>query len=303
MNIDYFCFTVPSLLKNDFIINHEDDENTIWIKTKDQELMDKASECNMLILFDRSTKKFYKDNVEYDITDKVIFPRSFIPYEEELLENIEKNGGISIQTNNDKEKITNWPKFIQPTHRKIITTTYGEFKENHEDYKKIFNKVFIKTAKKSHIHTSLGFYGVINFGDAKAFFTNPPLFNLYDDDTIFLTETFKSIADGANDMHCREYRVFVLNNNLLSISRSYVDHPTIIPDKVLEFANEQIEKTNLIKDFPSSYVLDIGEIMIDSKEVIDIIEYNPIVSSGLEVCHDLISELKQNNDIKKLIKK
>lgn len=59
MDIDYFCFSVPNLSLNDYVISENDDENTIWIKTKEKELMNSAKENNMLILFDRTTKKFY----------------------------------------------------------------------------------------------------------------------------------------------------------------------------------------------------------------------------------------------------
>ena len=92
-------------------------------------------------------------------------------------------------------------------------------------------------------------------------------------------------------MNCKEYRVFVLNNKLLSISRSYIDYPTEVPDEVKLFVEEQINRASLIADFPSSYVLDVGEVFMDDKEVIDIIEYNSICSSGLEVCNLLVEEL------------
>ena len=44
MKIDYFCFSIPSLGTTDYSISENDDENTIWIKTKEQELMDAAKE-------------------------------------------------------------------------------------------------------------------------------------------------------------------------------------------------------------------------------------------------------------------
>lgn len=40
MKIDYFCFSVPRLGLTDYCISENDDENTIWIKTKEKELMD-----------------------------------------------------------------------------------------------------------------------------------------------------------------------------------------------------------------------------------------------------------------------
>ena len=45
------------------------------------------------------------NNKEFDVKGKIIFPRSFILYEEELLTKLEENGAISIQTIKDIENI------------------------------------------------------------------------------------------------------------------------------------------------------------------------------------------------------
>ena len=148
MKIDYFCFSVPSLGTTDYNIDENDDENTIWIKTKEQELMDAAKANDMLIVFDRNTKKFYMDSEEIDIKNKVIFPRSFISTEKELLNQLEENGALSIQTEEDLQKIMNWPQKIQPIHRKIIQTTYEEFQNNVEKYKSAFKNIFFESISK-----------------------------------------------------------------------------------------------------------------------------------------------------------
>lgn len=307
MKIDYFCFSIPSLYQNDYILNKKDDENDIWIKNKEKELMDSARENNILIVFDRTTKKFYMNNKEFDVKGKVIFPRSFILYEEELLTKLEENGAISIQTMKDIENIENWPQKIQPIYRKVIETTYKDFKLNNEYYKSLFKNIFFKTAKKTNTHCTLKSFGFIDICGEKIFFTEPTLWDVSSNDNIFLSETFESIIDIENDMDCKEYRAFVINNNLLSISRSYIDYPTEIPNEVKTFIKEQIEKTSSINDFPNSYVLDVGQMIIDNKEVIDIIEYNQITSSGLEVCNLLVDNLINYNKSKRkekiLIKK
>ena len=304
MEIEYLCFTVPSFDSSDDIITEGDDENTIWIKTKDKELREKAEKNKICIIFDRITKKFYKEGEEFDIQNKVIFPRSHIQYEEELLTNIEKCGGISIQTMEEHEKIIFWPNFIKPVYRKMVVTTYGEFIEHAENYRENFKGIFIKTAIKSNICHVLKYFGTLDIDGQKLFFTKPPLFRIMEDDMIFLSETFENIEDKENDMNCREYRVFVINNNLLSISRSYVDYETKVPDDVIAFAEKQIKKVSEILDFPNSYVLDIGQVMVDEKEVIDIIEFNPICSSGLEVSNKLVEEIvKRKDKAKQFVKK
>jgi len=304
MKIDYFCFSVPRLGMTDYDISENDNENTIWIKNKEKELMEKAKEKNMLIEFDRTNKKFYINNEEIDVHDNVIFPRSFMPYEEELLSYLENNGALSIQTREDLKNIMNWPQKIQPIHRKIIQTTYKEFQNNAEYYKSIFKNIFFKTAKKSHTHCILKYVGHIDIGGEKFFATKPTLWNVSLEDSIFLSDAFESIEDEENNMDCKEYRIFVLNDTLLSISRSYVDYPTAVPDSVKLFAEEQINRVSSISDFPNSYVLDVGQVLVDGKAVIDIIEYNSISSSGLEVCNLLVEELlNQESFPKSFVKK
>ncbi len=291
MKIDYFCFSVPCLGMTDYNVSENDDENTIWIKTKEQELMDDAKTSDMLIVFDRTTEKFYKDGREINVRGKVIFPRSFISTEKELLSQLEENGALSIQTSEDLKIITNWPQKIQPVHRRIIQTTYEDFQNNSEKYRLFFKKIFLKTVEKSQNHCVLKYFGYVDLEDKKYFVTNPPLWNISSKDSIFLSDVFEPIEDVENDMDCKEYRVFVLNNTLLSISRSYIDYPTEIPNEVRMFIENQIKRIASVPNFPSSYVLDVGQVLMDDKEVIDIIEFNSICSSGLEVCNHLVDEL------------
>lgn len=304
IRLDYFCFSVPNLESTDYIITSEDDENTIWIKTKEKELLTAASENNMLVLFDRSTKKIYLNGEEFDVRNKLIFPRSFISYEKELLNQLENHGAKSIQELSDLAKIENWPQRIQPVHRKVIETTYEEFQCHSEKYKKIFKNIFLKTAKKTHTHCILKNYGFVDINGIKMFFTKPNLWNISLNDKIFLSDTFQSIEDPNNNMDCMEYRAFVVDNRLLSISRSYIDYPTEVPTEILSFVEEQINRTSFIEDFPNSYVIDVGKIIMDGKEIIDIIEYNPISSSGLEVCNVLVNDLiNQYNNVDSYTKK
>lgn len=307
MKIDYFCFSVPSLNSTDYVITPNDDENEVWVKTKEKELLEEASNNNMLIVYDRTTKKFYKDEIEFDISGLNIFPRCSLANQEELLSQIKNFNGNSITTVEEIATITNWPTLIQPVHRKVISTTYEEFAQNCEKYKEMFHRLFFKTAKKSCNSVILKDYQRVEFknesGDNAIFLmTTPPIRNVVSEDTVFLSEAVQRIDDPENDMDCREYRVFVLDHNLLSISRSYIDYPTEVPEEVKMFAEEQIKKASLIPDFPGSYVLDIGQVKMNEKEVIDIIEYNSICSAGLEVSNLLIEELLSKKG-KQLVKK
>ena len=76
-----------------------------------------------------------------------------------------------------------------------------------------------------------------------------------------------------------------------------------MPNEVKLFVEEQINKVSSLPDFPSSYVLDVGQVLMNGKKVIDIIEYNPISSSGLEVCNLLVDELVKTEQSPHFVKK
>ena len=59
MKIDCFCFSAPWLATTNYNISENDDDNTIQIKTKEQKLIDFVKDKDVMIVFDRNTKKFY----------------------------------------------------------------------------------------------------------------------------------------------------------------------------------------------------------------------------------------------------
>ena len=59
MKIDCFFFSAPWLATTNYNISENDDDNTIQIKTKEQELIDFVKDKDVMIVFDRNTKKFY----------------------------------------------------------------------------------------------------------------------------------------------------------------------------------------------------------------------------------------------------
>lgn len=299
---DYFCYSVPQRGESDLNIQDTDNENTIWIKTQEKKLISQATQLDILIIFDRTTRKFYKNDQEIDITNLRLFPRSFIKWEKDLIQAITLNKGLPITTLKDIDIITLWPQYTQPLYRQIISTTYQEFQQNWAKYKKIFPSIFFKTALKSSNSCLLNYYGEIELSGKKFFVTSPTLFDINPHDIVFLSSPFESIPDLENDMDCYEYRAFVVNNTLLSLSRSYIDYPTDINPAITAFVKEQIKRNTKIPNFPSSYVLDVGKIKINNQELIDIIEYNPISSSGLEISHSLIPQTEPDNSPKTLKK-
>lgn len=107
----------------------------------------------------------------------------------------------------------------------------------------------MKTAEKSHTHCVLEYFGYIELEEKKYFVTKPTLWNMTLEDSIFLSDVFESIEDKKNNIDCKKYLAFVLNDNLLSISRSYVDYSTEIPNEVILFVEDQIKKYLLCQIF------------------------------------------------------
>ncbi len=298
MKIDYICYSVPELGKTDYEITPEDDENVAWVKKTDLAQMQKAQKYGILVVYNRLDKKFYKNGKPFDVSGKHILPKAVIFHEMELLKALDGAGAKSLQTVQERAKIDLWPKFFQPMHRKAVITTYGEFKNNYEKYEELFGEVFLKTAEKSSQHYFLSSFGELDFGDQKLFYTHPPIFGISDNEEIFLSKQYESIEDRKNNTNCREYRAFVIDGKIASFSRSYVDYSTKIPDEVLGFAKNFVKGVSSTS-FPKNYVIDFGEILVDGEKVIDVLECNPISSSGLEVDNDVVEVIMANKGMEK----
>ncbi|MBE7074902.1 MAG: hypothetical protein E7376_02875 [Clostridiales bacterium] len=286
---DYFCFSVPNLNETDFSPSEKDNENVAWIKAEDLKLFKGVAKANRLIVFNREDKKFYKNGKEINVKGLKIFPKCFIPYAKELLMHLDKAQANSIMKLKDYFVTEHWCEYFQPDHRPVVKTTYGEFKKNYKYYEKNIPKLFFKTVVKGERILNLR-YGSINLGGHELFWTKPPIFNMDDETEIMLSPMFEAIEDPENKADDREYRAFIVNGKVYSLSRSYVDWPTEVPFEVKEYVEnkvKQISKTNFCK----SYVLDVTECITNGKRVIDVIEANAICSSGLEVCNDLLSPL------------
>ena len=297
MNIDYFCFSVPSLNTTDLIFKKSDDENVHLFKIKELELMQNAKRKHMLIVFNRQDKKFYDEFGRVDVKDKVIFPRSLIIYEQELLNALSSSLANTLETNEDALKIEKWPLYIKPLYREVIVTTFAEFRNNALKYKEYFKNIFIQTSKKSDIHFILKNYGYLDLGYKKMFISKPKI-NLRDDEQIFLSEAFKYVGD-FNNIDSNIYRAFIINKELISIARCHLRYKCFIPEEVIFFVNDLLKQINEVKDFPSSYTLDVGEMIIDGKRVIDIIEFNSLCSSGLELGNNLVKEITRKKILKR----
>lgn len=162
--------------------------------------------------------------------------------------------------------VTNWPKkIVKEFVKRTFYTT---------DYKNIVNlskfPLFVKTSQyylgtfpsKSH--------SIVN---------NAQELSAYIMSTMHLTETFPMIVSDVIDIKQdsfgkKEYRCFISNQNVSSISR-YLDYDTnyIVPKEVVNYA---LDFANAHKHLPACYVLDIAE----TSTGVDLVELNDLESSG-----------------------
>lgn len=292
MKIDYYCWTEKSLGISDWALAEYDDENMRWVKTQELKQIEKAQKQDKFIVFDRTTKCFYKNGKEIDIKDKVVFPRAFTYYEKELMTELERAGAKSLQTIEDYEKIINWPLMIQPEHRRVKETTYGDFAENYKQYRKEFGRrIFFKTVEKTSKTTIIKSLKIYK----NLIMVNPRVL-VNRKEKIIISKVFKNIPDFKNKMFKHEYRCIVLDGKISTLSRSYIDYPTKVPKEVCDFAKFIVEKIDKTAKFPKNYVIDLGQVRQGLKKYVDIIEFNPITCSGLEIGNSFVNVDSISND-------
>ena len=166
------------------------------------------------------------------------------------------------------------------------------FKENYSKYKELMPQLFFKTVNKG-LRLKNFDYGVETIGERSYFYTKPRIVNIYDNTPIMLSPMYKNIFDRENRTFKKEYRAFVVDGELYSISRSFLNYHVDVPQYVVDYANKKIEEINTT-NFVKNYVLDITECIVNNKQVVDIIEANPICCAGLEVSNDLLNPIKPN---------
>lgn len=302
MKVDYICYCVPEIGKTFYQPSPSDDENIEWVKRTDLAQMKKAAKNDFLIVYSCKDKAFYKNGKPFDVKGKTILPKVVLFREKELLKALDDAGANNLCSLQACQEVGRWPNYFQPVHRKAYVTTYGDFKKKHKKIKESFGEnIFIKTTEKSSKHYFLDSFSEIDFGGEKFFYTHPPIFDMNDEEEIFISKEYFQIDDRPNNTNCKEYRAFVLDGEILSFSRSYVEKHVEIPDKVLSFAKSVVAcvaKT----DFPKNYVIDFGEMLVDGKKVVDIVECNSISASGLEIDHDIVEAVLQKNKEDKGIK-
>lgn len=246
-----------------------------------------AKELGIYIFYDEDKDDFFdKDGIRFDIKDKKIFPRTGVFESKTLMDAIIRHKGHSLVTSEDYDKTINWPNYIKTKRNKIIISG-REILENPSQITKVFgnNQVFFKTKEKNFAEI-VEISEIIKSESALSKAIKEHL------DEEFIISDVVSIEQDQHGL--LEYRAFVVNNQIMNISRVSSYLLSTVPGEIVEKLNNVI--SNLKEtDFPKSYVIDcfIYKNELGIKEI-DILECNPIVTSGLylynsvfEYQHDL----------------
>lgn len=209
---------------------------------------------------------------EIDITNLLIFPRSKIQRSRKLIASIIKKKGISIMEEYDFDKTLNWPYYINTKRRNMIISGRQIIAKN-ELITDIFDKgqILFKTKEKNF--SRIIDISLITGGDL----IYSKTIEEHQDDDFIISEPIDIIKDEFGPL---EYRTFIVNQEILNISRiSKTLSPSIpkeVIDKIIE-TKESLKET----DFPKSYVIDIVIYLDkDGKKVIDVLECNPVIASA-----------------------
>lgn len=227
---------------------------------------------NNSILYNSETKNFEDfDGNMISIKDKIIFVRTGANQIYEINEQVLKNGATPIVSTEQIQMILNWSNYYETERKTRIIKgedliKLDKIKEIEEEYG---HTIFIKTKLKNfsdNISTEL-------LKDEECVFYKALQYHLQDD--FIISEIVEPVED---EYGIKEYRCFVVNNEIYNISRYTSDILHKIDFNILIMAKRVIKQMKEI--FPSCYSFDLFEYVKDGKTIIDVVEFNPIHAAG-----------------------
>jgi len=268
------------------------DSRLPWDYSKKEMAISKMN--NNGILYDNELKKFMDfDGNIVDIKNKLIFPRTGINHIYNMNNEIVLQGGIPVVSNEQVKVVENWPNYYADKRKSRIVKGYDLVDESTvKEIELCYGKqIFIKTKFKN-------FSGVISIDlleDEKCAFYKTLLHHL--DDDFIISKKVDILED---DYGKKEYRCFILNNEIYNISRFTTTVLHNIDNKILEEAQKIVKKIKNV--FPDYYVLDLFEYQLDGKKCIDVVEFNPINASGLYLYNSCINKSEDilHSNLKKI---
>lgn len=234
------------------------------------------------ILYDSDLRIFtdFSGN-KIDITNKEIFPRTGVCQIYEMNDEIVKQGGIPIISSSQIDVLTSWPMYYHTTRKIQILKgrdliNLDVITQLEDEYGK---EIFMKTKEKN-------FNGVIKIDllkDCQCIFYKALSYHL--DEDFMISEKIDITED---EYGLKEYRCFVVDNRIYNISRFTTSVLHGIEEAVLQKAEEVLNRMK--KTFPTCYVMDLLEYQKDGKSYIDVVEFNPIHSSGLYLYNSVMEK-------------
>lgn len=283
--IDYYCFPTRTGDISAFseLERYTDITEKAYYEKALKEVM-KAKEIGKLLLFDLKNQNFINENGEkVDITGKLIFPRSTISQSNILIENIQKEKGKSITSKHDWRMFENWYKHIT-TRRSYEITTMKLLQENYDYYESKFGHIlFVKSLNKKFS----GMVIILELSHDKKILIDSYYHNLQDSITIPETPiiVYRWIDALKDRLGKRQWRAFVVNNELISLSRA---SDKLVPVEEYVYQKVQTKIRNWKKLMPTSYVVDFFEYQEGKKTIFDVVEFYPIISARTFANNEII---------------
>ncbi len=241
----------------------------------------KAIDNNKICVFN-SDKEIFCDlsGNPMDLTGKVICPISGMMQVKKIREVANKLGIRSFVTTEDDEKIHSWTKWfktLRNTKEFVGSDILSE--EGNAKIKELFGEeFFIKTKEKNYN----AFCKVDYFKNKKSILVKA--LERHSSEEFILSEKVNIMEDELGKL---EYRCVVIDNQARNISRITDDIVHKIDERIkgkLEEVVKRLEET----DFPSSYVVDLMVYEKNGVQIVDVIEFNSICSSGMYLYNSII---------------
>jgi len=234
------------------------------------------------ILYDSEKEQFFDFEVKkIDISGKVIFPRTGVAQILKMNEVIKENGGIPIMDNEELNIIYDWPNYYSTIRKTKILKGKELLKDEivTEIEKEYGSEIFIKTKHKN-------FSSIIPvelLKDTECAFYKALL--CHSEEEFIISKKVTRLTD---EYGVKEYRCFIVNNEIYNISRFTTDLFHKIDDKIL--VNLKTIVDSIKSKFPGFYVVDLFEFNLDGIDYIDVVEFNPIQASGLYLYNSCIQK-------------
>lgn len=233
----------------------------------------------VFIYYDEESNVFKDENDnEVDVTNKEVFPVSFIFQLPALIKALTEKGAIIPNTIDQIHKVEEWYNYIE-TNRHMISFT-GDMLNNLEFLNYIYQvfgknpEVFLKTVKKDY-------NGIVDLTELYEEESDlRKAIKLHEDDEFILSEKVEVNED---EIGQEEYRIFIYKGKIMNISRITDTVYHTIPESLIEYVEELL--TRITDNFPDSFVLDI----FSYQHMYDVLECNPIEASGRYLYNSVFS--------------